>query len=436
MLKRKAVKDMIRWKQNSAKRALMIVGARQVGKTYLVREFAREHYKHFAEINLVENAAARASLSEAQSAEDLALRISIAAPIELVAGETLIFLDEIQECPEIITYIKFLVERGDYGYVLSGSLLGVELENIRSWPVGYVTEITMYPLDFEEFCWANGLGEDAHAIVCEAFDKQEPVPDFLHRRLMEVFHRYLLVGGMPEAVVSFREAASIDQARVIQDNVIKYYQRDISKYAPRTRRLVVRDIYNLIPSELSAQNRRFRLSSISGVKRFTQVEDEFLWLTRANVALAAYNVKAPIGPLMLNESHSIFKLFMSDVGLLTSRFPKQALLGLLDGNPTASMGGVYENFVAQELAAHGFALRYFTGKKAGEVDFVVERKGGAIIALEVKSGKDYRTHAALTNVMNTPSYEVAGAYVLAETNVESHGETLYLPIYMTGLLGD
>jgi predicted AAA+ superfamily ATPase len=422
------------WKQNKTRQALFVTGARQVGKTYLIRRFARETYPVLVEFNLVEDAAARESFKAARSAEDLLLRISVATSTRLETGRTLIFLDEVQECPEIVTYIKFLVDRGDFDYVLSGSLLGVELEGIRSYPIGYLTELHMYPLDFEEFCWANGLGEPQMQLAFAAFAAREPVPDYLHERLLGLFHRYLAIGGMPDAVVAYRESGSIDQVRIIQDGIVAFYERDISKYAPRDRRLVIKDIYHLIPSELSSQNRRFRLSSIPDVKRYTQVRDEFLWLTKANVALATYNVKAPISPLLLNEAHNVFKLFYSDVGLLTSRFPKQATLGLLDGRPEKQMGGTYENFAAQELAAHGFDLRYLTKRKVGEIDFIVEGRDGKIMALEIKSGRGYRTHTALLNALATPGYQIDSAYVFAESNVEKNGDVLYLPIYLVSAL--
>jgi predicted AAA+ superfamily ATPase len=433
MLTRKAMKRLKEWKQNKTRQALLVTGARQVGKTYLIREFAKSNYKRLAEFNLIEDTSVRDSFNAAKSADDLALRISVAADTQLLPAETLIFIDEVQEAPEVVTFIKFLVEKGDFDYILSGSLLGVELENIRSIPIGYLSTIKLYPLDFEEFCWASGLTDDVFALAKSAFITKTPIADYLHNRLLDLFHRYLLIGGMPDEKVAFQETDSIDQVRVIQDNIIDFYEYDISKYAPKNRRLVIKDIFSLIPSELSSQNRRFRLSSIKDVRRYGQVEEEFLWLTRANVALATYNVKLPASPLVLNESHSLFKLFLSDVGLLASRFPKQAALGLLDCKPSINMGGIYENFVAQELVAHGFVLRYYSGKKVGELDFVIERKDGTVIALEVKSGSSYKTHAALSNALRAPGFGIDEAYVLAETTASTNADISYLPIYLAGM---
>jgi predicted AAA+ superfamily ATPase len=436
MFKRKAMERFSFWKQNKTKQALLVTGARQVGKTFLIREFAKLNYDCCIEFNFVENTEARESFKNAVSADDLLFRMSLAANSPIVPSKTIVFFDEIQECPEIVTYIKFLVEKGDCDYALSGSLLGVELENIRSNPVGYITEVMMYPLDFEEFCWATGQSGETFALLPEAIKNKTTVPDYAHRHFLNLYHRYLLVGGMPDAVVAYQQGNSLEQARIIQDSIITYYKSDISKYAPKEDRLVIKNIYDLIPSELMRQNRRFRFSSIAGIKRYAQIQDQFLWLTKANVALPAFNINAPSMPLLVNEQHNLFKLFFSDVGLLTSTYGRQVSLSLLDGKSVAAAGGVYENFVAQELTAHGFKLRYFTNKKIGELDFVLERKDGSIIALEVKSGNNYMTHAALTNALQTKNYDISEAYVLAETNVQKRDEVTYLPIYFASLFAN
>jgi predicted AAA+ superfamily ATPase len=239
---------------------------------------------------------------------------------------------------------------------------------------------------------------------------------------------------MPDAVNVYLQSNSLDQVRETQTAIRDFYRLDISKYAPRDRRLVIQNIYDLVPSELASQNRRFKLSSIADVKRFTQVEHEFLWLVNAGVALAAYNVREPISPLLLNEARNLFKLFYSDIGLLTSTFPKSVLLDILDGKSSANLGGTFENAVAQELTAQGFDLRYFTGRKVGELDFVLERRDGGLMAIEVKSSTNYLIHKALDNALATKNYDISSAYVLAETNVTQEGRVVYLPIYMTGLL--
>ncbi|MBW3079163.1 ATP-binding protein [Bifidobacterium simiiventris] len=434
-MKRKAYDRIKFWKDHKTKQALLVTGARQVGKTFIIEEFGRNEYEHMVEFNLVLDDNARRSFSQATSPDDLLFRISVASNVPLVPGRTLVFLDEIQQCPQIVTFIKGLVDKGDYDYILSGSLLGVELEDVRSLPVGYLDEFAMYPLDFEEFCWANGLVESAFDVVRNSFANLSEIPDFIHDRLTDLFHRYLLVGGMPAAVAAFAANGVIDPVRAVQSNIRAYYEHDIKQYAPKANRLTIQEIYRLIPGELQSQNRRFQVSSITDIKRFSQIEDEFLWLTNANVALPAFNVAAPIAPLRINADRRVMKLFYSDVGLLVSAYGKKSALGILEGNAAMNMGGVYENVAAQELVAHGFThLYYLTKKGVGELDFLVETNDGDVLALEIKSGAYFRSHAALDKAMATPGYGIDRAYVFAETNVFTEGNVIYLPMYMLSML--
>ena len=434
-MKRKAYDRIRFWKEHKTKQALLVTGARQVGKTFIIEEFGRAEYEHLVEFNLVLDDNARRSFSQATSPDDLLLRISVASSVPLVPGRTLVFLDEIQQCPQIVTLIKGLVDRGDYDYILSGSLLGVEMEDVRSLPVGYLDEFTMYPLDFEEFCWANGLVGSAFDILRDSFANLREVPDFIHRRLTDLFHRYLLVGGMPSAVSTFTASGAIDPVRAVQSNIRTYYERDIRQHAPKDRRLTIQEIYRLIPGELQSQNRRFQISSITDVRRFSQIEDEFLWLTNANVALPVFNVAAPVAPLLANSERRVMKLFYSDVGLLVGAYGKKSALGILDGDAAMNMGGVYENVAAQELVSHGFErLYYLTRKGVGELDFLVETDDGDVLALEIKSGARFRSHAALDRAMATPGYGIDRAYVLAETNVFEESSVTYLPMYMLSVL--
>lgn len=436
-LKRKAYDELLAWKSGKTKQALLVTGARQVGKTYLVREFGHAEYSCFVEFNLATDDATRESFAAARDPEDLLLRISVAASEALIPGATLIFLDEVQQCPNIVTLIKALVDKGEYDYILSGSLLGVELENVRSYPVGYMSELLMYPMDFEEFCWSMGLAEEAFDIVRESLRKEQPVPDYLNERMLGLFHRYLLTGGMPDAVGAFVRDGTVDNVRRIQSDIRRFYNRDITQYAPKGRRLVIQEIYRLIPSELNNSTRRFKVGDIPQVKRYSQIEDEFLWLSQANVALPVYNVEEPKSPLLASKERKLLKLFYSDVGLLTSTYDKQATLGIFDGlgvEGRMNYGGVYENVIAQELTAHGFVPYYFTSKKTGELDFLIEDESGGVLALEIKSGRRFRSHAALNKALDTPGYAIDNAYVLAQTNVERDGKVLYLPVYMASVL--
>ena len=438
MLERKAKSRFESWLALSPNKALLVKGARQVGKSYLVNAFAREAFEHVVTFDLIADTSLRDSFSAAKSADDLFMRMTIAADQPMVAGKTVVVIDEVQRCPNVVTFVKYLVQRGDFRYILTGSLLGIELEGIDSLPVGYVEQVQMYPLDFEEFCWANGVNSAAFDVLRDCFEQEKELPDYLYDRLLDVFHQYIVVGGMPDAVNSFLSTRNVDEIRRIHRDLHALYHDDIAKYAPSDLRLVIRDIYDLIPSEVGSKNKRFKLSSIEGVKRFSQVIDHFLWLSEAGVALPVYNVAAPVAPLLVGEQRNLFKLFYLDTGMLMSSYSKKVAQGVFDGRAQGTfgmnMGAAYEGFVAQELKARGFKLRYFTSKKVGELDFVEETLDGDVIAIEVKSGKTYRSHAALDNALATDGYMIDRAIVLAECNVHRDGGVLYLPIFMAGLL--
>jgi len=429
MLKRKAYQDMLFWKKHKTKQGLLVAGARQVGKTFLIREFARKEYEIYAELNLIEHTTAKKILSEATDSADLFLRITTLMDVELIPGKTLIFIDEVQESKELVTAIKFLVDNYDYDFVLSGSLLGVELKNIRSIPVGYLDTIEMYPLDFEEFCWANGVGEELLSHIEKAFCDKAPIPDFLHDKMMKLFHEYLIVGGMPAAVSGFVESNNIQIVRKIQSTIIHQHKQDVSKYNS-DEALTIKRIYDLIPSELDKQNKRFIIGNVEGKARFNYYQNNFLWLVDAGVALPAYAVTSPTYPLKLSLTPNLFKFFMLDVGLLTSTFLKDTSLQILNRNDAINYGSIYENVVAQELYAHGFELYYYNNKKFGELDFVIERADGTILPIEVKSGKTYKRHKALSNVLDAKNYALPQGYVFCNSNIKQIGKILYLPIYL------
>ena len=434
MLERKAYKRFEAWKRTKTQQALLVTGARQVGKTYLIEHFLKETYPRYVKFDLVDQKRVLSSFKQAVDAEDLMLRISAAATTELVAGQTAIFIDEIQEYPDIVTHIKYLAQRDDFDFVFSGSLLGTQIKSIRSLPVGYVTEVEMFPLDFEEFCQASGLSPNIFASLRNYLESRRPVPDYLHERLMHLYRRYLLVGGMPDVVSSFLAFGTLDPVRAAQQEIKKYYLRDVSKYAPDEQVLTIQGIYNLIPSELSGHNRRFKLKSIPDVKRFDNVVDEFLWLTSAGVAISVNNVAEPTSPLMMTRENSRFKLYYSDVGLLCGTLLKGSSLDLLDGKKGMNLGGVYENAVAQELHSRGIEPYYHSSRRIGELDFAFERPDGTLAIIEVKSGGSYLTHAALDNALNTRNYAIDDAFVLAETNIRTEGKITYLPIYMAAIV--
>ena len=370
MLKRK-IDSFIRQFFRRSKNALLITGARQIGKTFSVREFGK-NFKSFVEINFVENQDAVEIFRTAKSSSDILLRLSAMTDTPLIKGETLIFFDEVQKCPEIVTAIKFLVEEGSYRYVLSGSLLGVELRDLRSVPVGYLEVKDMYPLDFEEFLICNNVSESIISHLKESFYKKISVDDVIHAKLLELFRLYLVVGGMPAAVSKYLETNNLQEVVAVQREIIRLYKWDISQYDYKNK-LKIEEIFDLIPSELNAKNKRFILKSLNRNAKFAYYEDSFLWLKNAGVALPVYNVEEPKVPLLLAKSRNLFKLFQSDVGLLAAQYSDGIQLKIIMGQSDINFGAIYENAVAQELAAHDFNLYYFNSKKQGELDFVVER---------------------------------------------------------------
>ena len=411
------------------KGALLLSGARQIGKTYSVRRFAEKKFKSFIEINFVDNPDAVGIFSNAKNSSDILLRLSAFVNQPLIKGDTLIFFDEVQLCPEIVTAIKFLVDDGRYRYIMSGSLLGVELNNLRSVPVGYMEVKEMYPLDLEEFMWAVGVNEDVIASLKKSWEEKKHVDDFVHKKMMDVFRLYLIVGGMPAAVMSYKENNNLQDVMASQREIISLYKKDISQYDEK-RSLKIKEVFDLIPSELNSKSKRFFIKDINTKARAEMYENEFLWLKNAGVAIPVFNVDEPKLPLKLASSRNLFKLFSNDVGLLACQYSDGIQLKILTGDDAINHGSVYENVVAQELLAHGFdELYYYNSKKLGELDFILEYDGN-VFPVEVKSGKDYSRHRALNNILTCPEYDIPQAVVLCNNNFEVKDNVIYVPIYM------
>ncbi len=411
--------------------ALLVTGARQTGKTFSIREFGKT-FKSFIEINFVENPDAVEIFKGAKSAAEILFRISAMTATPLVKGRTLIFFDEVQRCPDIVTAIKFLVDEGSYRYILSGSLLGVELRDLRSEPVGYMGIKEMYPLDFEEFITCVGIDGQVVAALRSAWEHRTPVDAFVHRKIMELFRLYLVVGGMPAVVSKYMENNNLQEVMTIQQDIIRLYKRDIAQYDLKDK-LYLEEIFELIPPELNAKNKRFILKRLNENAKFDRCETGFVWLKNAGVALPVYNVEEPKMPLLLARSRNLFKLFQNDVGLLAAQYAEGIQLRIIKGDKNINYGAIYENAVAQELVAHGLEPYYYNNKKRGEVDFVVEL-GGAVLPLEVKSGKDYESHRALSNIMACEEYDLPEAIVFNSDNLRVAGKIVYAPIYMVMFL--
>jgi len=326
MLKRK-IDHYIKRYYETTRNALLITGARQIGKTYSIRQFGKS-FKSFVEINFIDNPEAVDVFKGAKGSADILFRLSAMTTIPLIKGETLIFFDEVQKCPEMVTAIKFLVDEGSYRYILSGSLLGVELKDLRSEPVGYMGIKDMYPLDFEEFISCVGINDKIIDSLRNAWESRVAVDEFVHSKIMELFCLYLVVGGMPAAVSKYIESNNLQAVMAVQQDIIRLYKRDIAQYDPDNK-LYIEEIFNLIPPELNAKNKRFILKKLNENAKFERYQNSFLWLKNAGVALSVYNVEEPKIPLLLARSRNLFKLFQNDIGLLAAQYAEGIQLRIL-----------------------------------------------------------------------------------------------------------
>ena len=387
MLKRKITNLIDAWYKNNSS-ALLIDGARQIGKTTTIENYLKNNNINFIEFNLLQNKLVLEAFNTSYDENQLLLRLSALSNKKLTDAKV-IFIDEIQEANDAITPIKFLVKNTNYKFIFSGSLLGVKMQEILSIPIGYLTTIRMYPMDFEEFSLAVGVSTNTFDYLSECFSKKTIIDDIIHKQMSNLFNTYLVVGGMPKAVDTFIKSNDINEVNQVLAEIDEGYKHDISKYQ-KDKKLLIQDIYDLIPSELNSQNKRFVLKNLNEKARFYKYETSFVWLKNSRVGLFAHNVDNPIYPLLASKERTLFKLFLSDVGLLTFKLFKGNQIELLNNGSNLNYGAVYENVVAQELTAHGFDLYYNTSKKRGEIDFLIE-KNNQVIPIEIKSGKAYKT---------------------------------------------
>lgn len=420
------------WLKRSDK-ALLVTGARQIGKTWLIREeIAKSGYRKF-EVNFIDQPDLVDYLNVKMSANEFLVKLKMIMPEDCKPQETVVFFDEIQKCPEIVTKIKFLVEEGSFKYVMNGSLLGVELKGITSVPVGYLTVLRMYPMDFEEFMIANSVSKTTLEMLKAKFETCQPVDEFIHQKLLSLFFIYLIVGGMPDAVKIYIATKDIREVDKVQRDIVALYKEDFSQHESEDKKLKLISIYDIIPAELNKQNKKFVFTMLNKELKFDRYENSFLWLKDAGVALPVYNVEAPVIPLKASKSSNVFRLFSNDTGLLTSAYPAETKLELINKNSEVNNGAHFENAVAQQLTANGLEPYFCKKKNIGELDVLVEMDG-KVVPIEVKSGKAYKAHKSLDNFMNISDYHIEKAYVLSVANMEQEGSVVYLPIYMCYLL--
>jgi hypothetical protein len=437
MLYRKIQQQISDYLTSDSNKVLLIEGARQVGKSFIIRHVCTKMYKNYIELNMAEDKVGDKLFENVSKVDDFYLALSSVAGAKLIGADkhnTIVFIDEIQEYPQLLTLLKFLNAEGRFTYIASGSLLGVTLKYTTSIPVGSLRIMTMYPLDFEEFLLANGFAQPGIDIIKEKLRRHESLDEAFHQKLMDAFRKYLLVGGLPDAVNEFIKSKNIVEVRAIQRDIIRLYAADASKYE-LNRRLQIKRIYDLIPSNMENRKKRIVLKSIEDKKgsRFSDYADEFEYLISSGIALEVMAISNPKFPLAESMTKNLLKLYLNDVGLLTATLFDVNISPIMNDVRSINLGSVYESVIAEELKAHGRKLFYYDNKKHGEVDFLInDTQLLSVVPIEVKSGKDYTIHSAIGRLTETTDYAIATGYVLSNSReIEVKGKIVYLPIYST-----
>lgn len=445
MLKRKIDATLASWKRHKNRKPLVIKGCRQCGKTYSVLNFAKSNYANVVYINFFENPDIKTAFSKTFVIDDIILYLSAYIDTQFVPGETCIILDEIQECPDARTALKFFKLDGRFDVIATGSLLGIEGygEEPVSIPVGYETVITMYPLDFEEFLWANKIGDNVIGRIKESFINKVPVDEPLHNRFREILLRYAIVGGMPEAVNEYLDSKQIGAVRQIQQDIVNGYRSDMIKYAPSEYKSRIRECFDSIPKQLSKENKKFQYSVIKKGAKSANYIGSIQWIEDAGIVNRCYNLTITELPLDGNSIENEFKLYMADIGLLMSMLEEGTASDVLNGSLYGYKGALFENLMADFLGKAGRKLYYFKKDSGLEVDFV-ERFDGECVLLEckassgnVKSTKTVLSHPEKYHVDQAFKF---GDYNVGKTELERKGYPpayIYtMPLYMGFLMAD
>lgn len=435
MLYRKISKRIEEYLTSDSNRLLIIDGARQIGKSYIVRWVGQRLFTNYIEINMEEDKLGDRIFADAKTVEDFYLALGVVAGDKMKdKSSTLVFIDEIQAYDHLLTLVKFLMADSRFTYIASGSQLGIALKHSQSVPVGSLSIEHMYPMDFEEFLYANGVGESAVETMRDCFINNRSLSENLHAKMLDFFKKYIIVGGLPQAVETYIETKNIVEFRRIQYEVHNLYGIDASKYeAEQNKKLKIRRIFDMIPSTLENRKKRIVIKNIEGKdwKRSSDYIDEFDYLISAGVALEAKAVSKPSYPLIESSRKNLLKLYLNDVGILSGIFYRNNINAVVSDIKSINLGSVYETVVAQELKAHGYNLYYYDNKKIGEVDYLIEDADNlSNVPIEVKSGKDYTVHSALDKLLSVDEYGIKRAYVLSnEREVYTRNGITYIPIY-------
>lgn len=430
MLKRKILNDLIAWKNNKRNTCLMVIGARQVGKTFIIREFAKENYDSFYEINFFKNNTYKEIFNGDLSSENILTLLSLKLEnFNLIEGKTLIFLDEIQDCPNALTALKFLAEDKRFDVIASGSMLGLTYKRTSSYPVGYVEELNMYSLDFEEYLWAKGIKQEVINYVKEFYDNKKTVDVSIHNRMLELFKEYIVVGGMPAVVNEFINTKNFALALNQQKNILNGYKKDILKYSDDDEKTRIRACFDSIPSQLAKDNKKFKYSLIEKKASSDKYRSSLQWLYDAGIINFCYNLSNPETPLEGNKINDCFKVYLNDTGLLIAMLDDGTNDQIMSGNLGIYKGAIYENIIAEVFTKLGKNLYYFEKNSTLEIDFFI-RYNNQVTAVEVKSADNTKSKS-LNSVMN--NYGVINGIKLSSKNlgISDKNNVISLPIYMS-----
>lgn len=433
MLKRKITQQLQNWKNNPDKKCLIVKGARQVGKTYIIDKFAKEDYENYIYINFDEQESYKTIFDGNLDVETIIKQMSIRIPEAdktLIPGKTLIFLDEIQNCPRARTSLKFFSIDKRFDVIASGSLLGINIKEVPSYPVGYVDYLELSSLDFEEFCWANGVSEDALATIHEYFITKKTVPLATHERMLELFKDYIIVGGMPEAVKEYIKSHNFANVLNIQRNIIRDYENDIAKYAEASEKVKAHECFLSIPKHLAKDYKKFRYSLVNKNGSARKYAGSLMWLYDAGIINFCYNLSIPELPLEGNSIEDVFKVYMRDTGLLVAMLEDGSNKDILDGNLGIYKGAIYENIIADIFAKSGKKLYYFEHNSTLEIDFFIRYEKKAT-AIEVKSAENTKSKS-LTSIIN--NWNVEKGIRLSTKNIGITDKIECYPLYMAMFL--
>lgn len=412
---------------------LCINGARQVGKSYIIRKLCNQHFKNYIELNMANDKVGDQLFKNVKTIDEFYIETSVIAGEKMFARDnTIIFIDEIQEYPQLLTLLKPLSEDNKYRYICSGSALGVSLINTTLIPIGTIIEKKMYPMDFEEFLLANSIGQNVINHLKQCYQEKKSIELSLHNKILQLFKTYLIVGGMPDAIKTYIETKNIIKVREIQQNIINYYGMDASKYDIE-HKLKIKRIYDLVPSNIENKVKRIQYTKIENNNdaRYTNYIDEFDYLFSSGIVLNTKAISEPKFPLIQSSSKNLIKLYLNDVGLLTNILYKNNINAILNDQKGVNLGAVYETVVAEELSSHNHQLFYYDRKNVGEVDYLIDDYDSlSILPLEIKSGKDYLNFKVLPKLLKEPNYRIQNGYVFSNNQeVKIDEKIIFMPIY-------